>query len=159
MHWLCPIEDWRRLNSSREGMLEGFSLGSYLLLVEFQLVPRSETIDSIPETFGTDSPEVGPVSRQRRNLTSLSFTFFIFRVYQPLVMGVGSPTLMKNLAKNCERCSRYGDSNLNLFAPRSTTSVSRKVRGTVWTPWKSTIRCSVVISPSWSESIMNRFHT
>jgi REP element-mobilizing transposase RayT len=34
-HWLCPIEDRRRLDSSREGMLEGFSLGSYLLLVDF----------------------------------------------------------------------------------------------------------------------------
>ena len=28
--WLCPIEDRRALDSSREGMLEGFSLGSYL---------------------------------------------------------------------------------------------------------------------------------
>jgi hypothetical protein len=26
--WLCPIEDHRRLNSSPEEMLEGFSLGS-----------------------------------------------------------------------------------------------------------------------------------
>ena len=31
--WLCPIEDRRRLDSSREGMLAGFSLGNYLLLV------------------------------------------------------------------------------------------------------------------------------
>ena len=30
--WLCPIEDRRRLDSPREGMLEGFSLGNYLLL-------------------------------------------------------------------------------------------------------------------------------
>jgi REP element-mobilizing transposase RayT len=34
-HWLCPIEDRRQLGSSREGMLEGFSLGSYLLLVDY----------------------------------------------------------------------------------------------------------------------------
>jgi hypothetical protein len=34
-HWLCPIEDRRRLDSSREGMLEGFSLGDYLLLVDY----------------------------------------------------------------------------------------------------------------------------
>ena len=34
-HWLCPIEDRRRLGSSREGMLEGFPLGSYLLLVDY----------------------------------------------------------------------------------------------------------------------------
>jgi len=33
-HWLCPIEDRRRLGSPREGMLEGFSLGNYLLLVD-----------------------------------------------------------------------------------------------------------------------------
>ena len=33
--WLCPIEDRRRLGSPREGMLEGFSLGSYLLLVDY----------------------------------------------------------------------------------------------------------------------------
>jgi REP element-mobilizing transposase RayT len=34
-NWLCPIEDRRRLDSQREGMLEGFSLGNYLLLVDF----------------------------------------------------------------------------------------------------------------------------
>ena len=34
-NWLCPIEDRRRLDSSREGMLEGFSLGSDLLLVDY----------------------------------------------------------------------------------------------------------------------------
>jgi hypothetical protein len=34
-HWLCPIEDRRRLDCTREGMLEGFTLGSYLLLVEY----------------------------------------------------------------------------------------------------------------------------
>lgn len=33
--WLCPIEDRRLLGSPREGMLEGFSLGSYLLLVDY----------------------------------------------------------------------------------------------------------------------------
>jgi REP element-mobilizing transposase RayT len=40
-HWLCPLEDRRARGSagkggeSREGMLEGFSLGSYLLLVDY----------------------------------------------------------------------------------------------------------------------------
>jgi hypothetical protein len=34
-HWLCPIEDRRLLDSSREEMLEGFPLGSYLLLVDY----------------------------------------------------------------------------------------------------------------------------
>jgi hypothetical protein len=33
--WLCPVEDRRRLDSSREGMVEGLSLGSYLLLVDY----------------------------------------------------------------------------------------------------------------------------
>jgi REP element-mobilizing transposase RayT len=33
--WLCPIEDRRRIDSPREGMIEGFSLGSYLLLVDY----------------------------------------------------------------------------------------------------------------------------
>ena len=34
-HWLCPIEDRRRPDSVREGMVEGFSLGNYLLLVDY----------------------------------------------------------------------------------------------------------------------------
>jgi REP element-mobilizing transposase RayT len=34
-HWLCPFEDGRRKGSKREGMLENFSLGSYLLLVDY----------------------------------------------------------------------------------------------------------------------------
>ena len=33
--WLCPIEDRRQLDSTREGMPEGFSLGNYLLLVDY----------------------------------------------------------------------------------------------------------------------------
>jgi hypothetical protein len=33
--WLCPIEDRRQLDSPREGMLEGFPLGSYLMLVDY----------------------------------------------------------------------------------------------------------------------------
>jgi hypothetical protein len=34
-HWLCPLEDLRKKGSVREGMLESFSLGSYLLLVDW----------------------------------------------------------------------------------------------------------------------------
>jgi hypothetical protein len=34
-HWLCPIEDRRRIDSTREGMVEGFSLGSYVMLVDY----------------------------------------------------------------------------------------------------------------------------
>ncbi len=33
--WLCPVEDRRRRGARREGMLEDFSLGSYLLLVDY----------------------------------------------------------------------------------------------------------------------------
>jgi hypothetical protein len=33
--WLCPIADRRPLDSAREGMVEGFPLGSYALLVEY----------------------------------------------------------------------------------------------------------------------------
>jgi hypothetical protein len=32
---LCPIEDRRRLDSNREGMMQGFRLGSYVNLVEY----------------------------------------------------------------------------------------------------------------------------
>ena len=32
--WLCPIEDRRAQGIKRAGMLEGFSLGSYLLLLD-----------------------------------------------------------------------------------------------------------------------------
>ena len=33
--WLCPIEDRRRLGSTRPGMFEGLSIGNYLLLVDY----------------------------------------------------------------------------------------------------------------------------
>ena len=33
--WLCPLEDRRRLGGRREGLREGFSLGSYLLLIDY----------------------------------------------------------------------------------------------------------------------------
>ena len=33
--WLCPVEDRRRLGSPREGIVEGFTLGNYLLLVDY----------------------------------------------------------------------------------------------------------------------------
>ncbi len=33
--WLCPLEDRHRQDGCRKGMLEGFSLGSYLLLVDY----------------------------------------------------------------------------------------------------------------------------
>ena len=33
--WLCPIEDRRGLDSTREGMVQGISLGSYVKLVDY----------------------------------------------------------------------------------------------------------------------------
>ena len=33
--WLCPIEDRSQVDSSREGMFEGLSIGNYLLLVDY----------------------------------------------------------------------------------------------------------------------------
>lgn len=33
--WLIPIEDRRAIDSKREGMLRGFTLGNYLMLVEY----------------------------------------------------------------------------------------------------------------------------
>ena len=33
--WLCPIEDRRQIDSSREGMFDGLSLGSYLHLADY----------------------------------------------------------------------------------------------------------------------------
>jgi REP element-mobilizing transposase RayT len=34
-HWLCPLQDRSDANASREGMLPGFSLSSYLALVDW----------------------------------------------------------------------------------------------------------------------------
>jgi len=36
-HWLCPLQDRSAAGASREGMLPGFSLSSYLELVDFSL--------------------------------------------------------------------------------------------------------------------------
>lgn len=34
-HWLCPVDDRRSFGMEREGLLEGLSLGGYLLLVDY----------------------------------------------------------------------------------------------------------------------------
>lgn len=34
-HWLCPLADERKHGAERLGLLEGFSLGSYLELVDW----------------------------------------------------------------------------------------------------------------------------
>jgi REP element-mobilizing transposase RayT len=60
--WLCPVEDRRRQGAQREGMLEGFSLGSYLLLVDYtsrlcrQGKARvSRELESILDRLGTSA--------------------------------------------------------------------------------------------------------
>jgi hypothetical protein len=62
-HWLCPIEDRIGLDSTREGMLKGLPLGSYLLLVDFtgRLVREgkasiSQEIAAIFDRLGTSAP-------------------------------------------------------------------------------------------------------
>ncbi len=61
-HWLCPVQDARRQGSHREGMLESFSLGSYLLLVDYtgRLVRQgkariSSEVAGILERLGTSA--------------------------------------------------------------------------------------------------------
>jgi hypothetical protein len=60
--WLCPIEDRRQLDSTREGILEGPSLGSYLPLVDYtgRLFRDGKTaisaeLSGIPERLGSNS--------------------------------------------------------------------------------------------------------
>ena len=60
--WLCPIEDRRRLDSTREGMIEGFSLGNYLLLVDYtgrlcreSKARMSRELAGILERLGSDA--------------------------------------------------------------------------------------------------------
>ena len=62
--WLCPLEDLRSKGSVREGMLPGFSLGSYLLLLDYssRLVRQGKARVS-PEVAGIfdrlgSSPEI-----------------------------------------------------------------------------------------------------
>jgi REP element-mobilizing transposase RayT len=69
--WLCPVEDRRRLGAAREGMLEDFSLGSYLLLVDFssRLCRQGKArvgpqVASILDRLGT-SPDVWAARMQR----------------------------------------------------------------------------------------------
>jgi hypothetical protein len=57
---LCPIEERRGLDSSREGMVAGFTLGNYLLLVDYtgRLLRRgkasiSREVDALFERLGS----------------------------------------------------------------------------------------------------------
>jgi len=93
-HWLCPIEDRRRLDSTREGMLEGFSLGNYLLLVDFTArlyregkargaspghAPRAESRSAAPWTKRTISTRAGVV----RLITTCCLNFSIRQARKP----------------------------------------------------------------------------
>ena len=62
-HWLCPLDDRpKSAASSREGMLPGFSLGSYLLLVDYTSrlcregkARLSQQVASILDRLGTSA--------------------------------------------------------------------------------------------------------
>ncbi len=63
-HWLCPIEDRRKLDSPREEMVEGFPLGSYLVLVDYtgrlfrdQKAVQSRELTEIFDRLGTSAEE------------------------------------------------------------------------------------------------------
>ncbi len=62
--WLCPIEDRRTLDSRREGMLEGFSLGNYLLLVDYTGRLFREGKAVISAQVGTILERVGSSAEQ-----------------------------------------------------------------------------------------------
>jgi REP element-mobilizing transposase RayT len=61
-HWLCPIEDRRNVDSKRQAMVEGFTLGRYLLLVDYtgRLIRHGKAslpaeLEGIFERLGTDA--------------------------------------------------------------------------------------------------------
>jgi hypothetical protein len=63
-HWLCPIEDRRRLDSGREGMIEGSSLGNYVLLVDYTALlyregkaTLSQSVAAILERLGSSADQ------------------------------------------------------------------------------------------------------
>jgi hypothetical protein len=63
--WLCPIENRRREGSLREGLLEGFSLGSYLLLIDYTSRLCRQGKARISRVCGLDP---GPLGHQRRGM-------------------------------------------------------------------------------------------
>jgi hypothetical protein len=81
-HWLCPIEDRRRIDSPREGMLEGFSLGNYLLLVDYSgrlfregKATISRDVAAIFERIGTTA-ETWQARLEKLSKTRLMGRFF-----------------------------------------------------------------------------------
>ena len=84
-HWLCPLGDQRQQGAERAGLLEGFSLGSYLLLVDWtsRLVRRGKArvtaeVASILDRLGT-SAEVWQAAMERlfsrRRVLGVAFAF------------------------------------------------------------------------------------
>jgi hypothetical protein len=53
-HWLCRIEDRRRIDSSPEGMIEGFSLGSYVWKIRRRRTARRLHRPVVPPWQGVD---------------------------------------------------------------------------------------------------------
>jgi len=81
--WLCPMEDRRRQGSTREGMLEGFSLGSYLLLVDYTSrlcrhgkARVSREVASILERLGTSADVWGHRIQRLFEKTRLLGSYF-----------------------------------------------------------------------------------
>ena len=81
--WLCPVEDRRRQGSMREGMLEGFSLGSYLLLVGYTSRLRrqgkarvSRKVASIFNRLGTNADAWGHRIERLFKKTRLHGSYF-----------------------------------------------------------------------------------
>ena len=81
--WLCPIEDRRREGSQREGLLEGFSLGSYLLLVDYTSrlcrqgkARMSREVASILDRLGTSDEVWGQRIQRLLGKTRLIGNYF-----------------------------------------------------------------------------------
>ena len=54
--WLCPVEDRRQLDSPREGMLAGFTLASYMQLVDYtgRMFRHGKAVISAPNLRSKD---------------------------------------------------------------------------------------------------------
>ena len=105
--WLVPIEDRRERGASREGMRSGFTLGQYLMLVEYtgrMLRERKAAISSevenifarigcTPETWGSPDGEVG----RRPAAWSVS----------------GSESRSVAAVGSCVECTSFGQCRLN----------------------------------------------
>jgi len=91
-HWLCPLEDRRLLeyadsggngSAPREGMLDGFSLGSYLLLVDYTSrlcrngkARVSNEVASILDRLGTSAELWSHRLKKLFNQSRLSGSYF-----------------------------------------------------------------------------------